>query len=341
LDHAADAGPGTRICRVVVGGSPIPPASLITRRTGGITHPSQEDGTAMPAFDTPEPIFATLELEVGTARITAGKRTDTVVEVLPRTGSDDNDVRAVQQTQVTCSGGRLTVKTPKKRSLFGKPGAIEVSVELPAGSEVRGISAMGSFFCEGRFGDVTLKTSLGDLQIDEVAGANLRTDHGDIRLARSTGDIEVIGAGRVEVGTVAGAATVKNGNGATEIGEVTGALKTNAANGDICVGIAHSNVDAKCANGRIEIGVAHAGVDAMSSGRIRVADVARGRIDLRTSVGDLEVGIREGTAAWLDVNAKYGTVRNSLGSSAGPADSDETAEVYARTAAGDIIIRRA
>lgn len=296
----------------------------------------------MPAFETPEPISVTLELDAGTARITASKRTDTVVEVLPRDGSDDNDVRAVQQTQVTCSGGRLTVKTPKKRSLFGKPGAIEVSVELPAGSDVRGTSAMGGLFCEGRFGDVTLKTSLGDLQVDEVAGADLKTDYGDIRLARSTGDIEVTGAGRIEVGTVAGAATVKNGNGATQVGEVTGGLKINAANGDISVGIAHSSVGARSANGRIEIGVAHAGVDAMaSSGGIRVSDATRGRIDLRTSVGDLEVGIHEGTAAWLDLNTKYGTVRNSLGSSAGPADSDETAEVHARTATGDIIIRRA
>ncbi|MFG2136391.1 DUF4097 domain-containing protein [Streptomyces sp. NPDC048650] len=296
----------------------------------------------MPTFETPEPISATFELEVGTARVTAGKRTDTVVEVLPRDGSDDNDVRAVQQTQVTCSGGRLTVRTPKKRSLFGKPGAIEVSVELPAGSDVRGTSAMGGFFCEGSLGEVTLKTSLGDLQVDEVAGADLKTDHGDIRLARSTGDIEVIGSGRIEVGTVAGTATVKNGNGATEVGEVTGGLKANAANGDISVGIAHSSVGAKSANGRIEVGVAHAGVEAMSSnGRIRVGDVTRGRIDLRTSVGDLEVGIHEGTAAWLDVNTKYGTVRNALGSSAGPADSDETVEVHAQTAVGDIIIRRA
>ncbi|WP_326770497.1 DUF4097 domain-containing protein (plasmid) [Streptomyces sp. NBC_01591] len=296
----------------------------------------------MPSFETPEPISATLELEAGTARIIAGKRTETVVEVLPCNGSDDNDVRAAQQTQVTCSGGRLTVTTPKKRSLFGKPGAIEVSVELPAGSEVRATSAMGGFFCEGRFGEVTLKTSLGDLQVDEAADAGLRTGHGDIRLARSTGDVEVIGSGRIEIGTVAGTATVKNSNGTTEVGEVTGGLKTDTANGDISVGIAHSIVSAKAANGRIEIGVAHAGVDAMSSnGRIRVSDATRGRIDLRTSVGDLEVGIHEGTAAWLDLNAKYGTVRNSLGSSAGPAESDETAEVHARTAAGDVIIRRA
>ncbi|BDM74489.1 hypothetical protein HEK616_79760 (plasmid) [Streptomyces nigrescens] len=296
----------------------------------------------MPAYETPEPISATLELEVGTAHITAGKRTDTVVEVLPRDGSDDNDVRAVQQTQVTCSGGRLAIKTPKKWTLFGKPGAIEVSVELPTGSDVRGTSGMGSFSCEGSFGDVTLKTALGDLQVDEVAGASLKTDHGDIRLVRSTGGVEVIGSGRIEVGTVTGAATVKNSNGATKVAEVTGDLQTSSANGDISIGIAHSSVGAKCANGRIEIEIAHAGVEAMSSnGAIRVGDVTRGRIDLRTSVGDLEVGIHEGTAAWLDLHPKYGTVRNALDSAAGPADSDETVEVHARTLTGDITIRRA
>ncbi|MEU2788894.1 hypothetical protein [Streptomyces sp. NPDC007100] len=296
----------------------------------------------MPAFETTGPITATLELDCGTARITAGKRTDTVVEVLPRNAADDKDVQAVQQTQVTCSGGRLAIKTPKKRSLFGKPGTIEVTVELPAGSDIRGTSALGGFFCEGSFGEVTLKTSLGDLQVDEAAGADLRTDHGDIRLDHSTGDIEVVGSGRIEIGTVSGAATVKNSNGAIEIGEVTGGLRTSAANGDISVGIAHGDVGAKCANGRTDIGVARAGVDASSSnGGIRVGDVTRGRIDLRTAVGNLEVGIHEGTAAWLDTHTKYGAVRNSLGSAAGPAESDETVEVTARTSTGDIVIRRA
>ncbi|MEU0099005.1 DUF4097 family beta strand repeat-containing protein [Streptomyces sp. NPDC006267] len=296
----------------------------------------------MPSFETPEPISAVIELDAGTARITAGKRTDTVVEVLPGNGSDEDDVRAVQQTQVSCSGGRLTVRTPRKRSLFGKPGAVVVSVELPAGSDVRGTTAFGGFFCEGPLGEVKLTTSLGDLQVDEAARAALKTDHGDIRLARSTGDAEVLGSGRVEIGAVAGTAVVKNGNGATAIDEARGGLKVNAANGDISVGVAHGAVVAKSANGRIEIGAAHAGVEATSSnGRLRVGDVIRGRVVLRTSVGDIEVGIHEGTAAWLDLNPKFGTVRNALGAAAGPEDSDETVEVHARSGAGDIIVRRA
>ncbi|MEU6502988.1 DUF4097 family beta strand repeat-containing protein [Streptomyces californicus] len=296
----------------------------------------------MPSFDTPAPISAVVELDAGTARITAGKRLDTIVEVLPANGADKEDVRAVQQTEVSCSGGRLTVRTPKKRSLFGRPGSIVVSIELPAGSDVHGTTALGNLICEGPLGEVRLKTSLGDVRVDEAARAELTTDHGDIRLDRSTGDAEITGSGRVEIGAVAGAAVVKNGNGTTGIDEVGGELKANAANGDISVGTAGGNAVAKSANGRIEIGTALAGVEATSSnGRIRVGDVARGRIALRTSVGDIEVGIRRGTAAWLDLEPKYGTVRNNLGAAAGPEDSDETAEVHARTGAGDILIRRA
>ncbi|GAB2831082.1 DUF4097 family beta strand repeat-containing protein [Streptomyces daliensis] len=296
----------------------------------------------MPSFETPEPIVATLELDSATVRVTAGKRTETVVEVLPRNGSDDKDVRSVQETEVTCSGGVLSVKTPKKRTPWNKPGAIEVSIELPAGSEVRGTTGMGHIYCEGRLGDVTLRTGLGDLLVDEAAGTALRTGTGEIRLTRSTGDIDVTGAGPVEIGAVDGAATVKNVNGSTRIGEVTGPLKANASNGDITVGVAYSSVGVKSANGRTEVGVAHAGVDAAASnGGIRVGDAIRGRIDLRTSVGDLEVGIHEGTAAWLDLDPKYGAVRNSLGSATGPEDADETVEVYARSSTGDIIIRRA
>lgn len=296
----------------------------------------------MPSFATPAPISAVVELDAGTARITAGKRVDTIVEVLPADGADKDDVRAVQQTEVSCSDGRLTVRTPKKRSLFGRPGSVVVSIELPAGSDVRGASALGGFTCEGPLGDVRLKTLLGDLRVDEAARAELATDHGDIRLDRSTGDAEITGSGRVEIGAVAGSVVVKNGNGATGIDEVFGELKANAANGDISVGVVHGSTVAKAANGRIEIGAAHAGVEATTSnGRIRVGDVIRGRVALRTSVGDVEVGIHEGTAAWLDLEPKYGTVRNGLGAAAGPEGSDETAEVHARTGAGDIVIRRA
>ena len=56
--------------------------------------------------------------------------------------------------------------------------------------------------------------------------------------------------------------------------------------------------------------------------------------------GRLEIGIREGTAALLDVSSGFGRVENSLSASDGPQPSDETVQLRARTSYGDIVIRR-
>jgi hypothetical protein len=71
-----------------------------------------------------------------------------------------------------------------------------------------------------------------------------------------------------------------------------------------------------------------------------MGDVERGSVVLVTRAGDVEVGIREGTAAWLDVRTGVGTVHNALESAGEPAPSADTVEVLARTSAGDIVIRR-
>ncbi|UQI46886.1 DUF4097 domain-containing protein [Streptomyces sp. HU2014] len=277
----------------------------------------------MPTFDTPGPISATLEFDIGSARITAGERADTVVEVLPTDGADSADVRAAQQTEVTFSGGKLVVRGPKKRSLLGRTGSLDVSVELPAGSDVLGVSPLADFVTEGPLGECRLKSSLGDIQVAEATAVNLRTGHGDVRVARVTGDAEVAGAGRIGIGHVAGAAIVKNVDGDTEIDEVAGDLRVNSSNGRISVGVAHAGVDAKSAKGGI-----------------RIDEVARGKVTLQTAMGDLEIGIRESTAAWLDVSTRFGGVRNSLGPAEGPGSTDDTVEVRARTGIGDIVIRR-
>jgi DUF4097 and DUF4098 domain-containing protein YvlB len=277
----------------------------------------------MPSFDTPGPISAILEFDIGSVQIVAAQRQDTVVVVLPRDGAVDADVAAARQTTVAFSGGRLRVKGPKKRSLFGKSGSIDVSIELPAGSAVEADSPMADFVCEGRLGDCAIKTSFGDIRVDEAAAVSLKTGHGDIRLDRATGDADVVGAGRVEVGEIAGTATIKNGNGDTTVGEVSRDLRVRAANGRISVSVAHAGVDATSANGGI-----------------RVGEVSHGQISLHTAVGDVEVGIAEHSVAWLEVNTRFGSVRNSLRPTDGPDPSDETVEVRARTEVGDIVIRR-
>ncbi|MER6910438.1 DUF4097 family beta strand repeat-containing protein [Streptomyces sp. NPDC000594] len=277
----------------------------------------------MPQFDTPEPISVTLDFEVGSARIAATDRADTVVEVLPDDGAADADVRAAQQTQVSYTRGRLLVKGPRKRSLFGRSGSISVIIEVPEGSSVHAKGAVADLTAEGRLGECRLHTSVGDVRVTEADETNVRTGLGDVAVDRATGEVVITGAGRVDTGELRGNATIKNLNGETVVGEVWGDLKVNSSNGRITVGVAHARVDARSAQGRIRIG-----------------SVRGGPVDLQTSAGDLEIGIPEPIAAWLDVNSRFGKVRNSLGPAEGPSGSDGTVEVRARTSLGDVVIRR-
>ena len=105
----------------------------------------------MPVFATPEPIFVTIELNMGDTRIIASDRTDTLVEVSPRDDSKAADVRAAEQTRVEFSDGRLLVKTTQ-RSFIGRGSPVDVTIELPAGSQVQGDSGMGDFGGEGELG---------------------------------------------------------------------------------------------------------------------------------------------------------------------------------------------
>ncbi len=280
----------------------------------------------MPTFDTPEPISVTLDLVVGDARIIAGDRDDTVVEVRPSDASHEPDVRTAEQTRVEYTAGRLLIKAPKHRALglFGKAGSIDVTIDLPAGSHLQGDAAVATWRSAGRLGECRVKTATGDIQLDHTGTLDLNTGAGAIAVDRVAGNAEVTtGAGRVRLREIDGAAVIKNSNGDNWVGVVTGDLRVNAANGDISVGLANAGVTASTANGDVRIG-----------------EVARGSASLKSGFGQIEIGIRADTAARLDVHTKFGRVRNHMDVADSPEPSDETVEVSARTGYGDIAIRR-
>ncbi|MFE2922910.1 DUF4097 family beta strand repeat-containing protein [Streptomyces goshikiensis] len=278
----------------------------------------------MPSFDTPEPISATAHVEAGSIRFTAGDRADTVVEVRPRDPKKDQDVRAVDQTQVTYAGGALTVRTHKP-SMFGRTGTVDVTVELPTGSRIDVTGAWAQVLGEGRLGEVRVKTSSGDIRLDTTGPLKLTASHGSITVDRVEGAAEITtSSGSVRVGLLDGSAVLKNSHGTTTVGAATGELRVNGANGDIDIARAEGSVTATTAHGAL-----------------RVGEVARGIAQLETSYGSIEVGVREGTAAWLDVSSGSGQVRNTLTASETPQESEDTVKVRARTRYGNIDILRA
>ncbi|MYR40895.1 DUF4097 family beta strand repeat-containing protein [Streptomyces sp. SID5910] len=278
----------------------------------------------MPSFDTPEPIAVTAHVGAGSIRFTAGDRPDTVVEVRPGDPKRDKDVRAAEQTEVSYARGVLTIAT-KERRFIGPTGVVDVTVELPTGSRIDTTGAWTQVLGEGRLGEVRVKTSGGDVRLDTTGPLQLTASHGSVTVDRVEGAAEITtSSGSVRVGLVEGSAVLKNSHGSTTVGTAIGDLRVSHANGDI---------DVTRAEGSLTATTAH--------GALRVGEVARGEVQLETSYGAIEVGIREGTAAWLDAHSGAGQVRNTLTASDTPGQAEDTVKIRARTRYGNIDVRRA
>jgi DUF4097 and DUF4098 domain-containing protein YvlB len=202
--------------------------------------------------------------------------------------------------------------------------SVDVSIDLPTGSEVSAETQLGDLNGTGRLGACRFKTSAGNVRLDRTGPLRVNTSAGRVAVDGVAGNAEITtGTGRIDIGGIDGTAVVKNSNGETTIDAVTGDVRVRNANGGITVKRAGAGVDAKTANGDI-----------------RVGEVARGSVVLASSMGELEVGIAAGTAAWLDLDTGFGQMRNLLDAAAEPGTADETVEVRGHTAHGDITIRR-
>ena len=196
-------------------------------------------------------------------------------------------------------------------------------IELPTGSQVHADAAVADFRGTGELGDCRVTISAGHIQLDRAGAARLSTAAGNVTVDHAGATEVSTGTGRVRIGDVAGTAVVKNSNGNTELGTVTGDVRARAANGDISIDRAAAGVDAKTANGGIRIG-----------------EATRGSVVMKTAMGNLDIGIAEGTAAWLNLDTGYGRVSNALAAANEPAQSGDKVEVHARTSFGDITVRR-
>jgi DUF4097 and DUF4098 domain-containing protein YvlB len=280
----------------------------------------------MPTFATTQPILAIIDLLAGDARIIASPREDTIVEVRPRDPAKEYDVKAAAQTRVEFIEGKLIIKAPRSLQAYftSRAGTVDVTIELPTGSGVQAHTSYGDLRCEGELGDCSLKTSAGDISVHHTGAAQLKTLHGRLSADRLTGDAHVTGSGDLRIVEIMGQASIKNLDGACWIGDVSGDISLNSAHGNLHVERAQANVVARTAHGNVHIG-----------------ELIRGSAVLQTASGKIEFGVREGTAAWLDVKSSSGRVRNHLEPTDHPDQASETVQVRARTWDGDITIRRA
>jgi hypothetical protein len=238
-------------------------------------------------FNTPSPIAVALDLYVADVQIVASDRTDTIVEVRPSDPGKAADVKAAENTRVEYDDATrtLSVITRKPRNRFvnfsKRPESIDVVIQLPADSDVRGEAGLGDYRTEGVLGAVALKTDMGAVRIGETGTLNIRT-----------------GLGEITVNGTSGSAEVHSGSGEIRIGAVTGPANVKVSNGALSVDRALSDITASSSNGEVRIG-----------------EVVRGKVSATSKNGRVDVGVREGSAAWLELNTAVGRVYNELASS--------------------------
>ncbi|REK88386.1 hypothetical protein DY245_21605 [Streptomyces inhibens] len=192
----------------------------------------------MQKFDTPAPISAVLGIPAGRVQFIAADRADTTVEVLPANASKGRDVKAAEETTVEYADGILRIEHAAKNQYFGPSGSIEVTVKLPAGSQVEAKAASAELRTVGRLGDVAFEGAYSRIKLDEAASVRLTAVDGD-----------------VEVGRLGGAAEISTARGDIRIAEAMGGtVVLSTQSGDITVGAAagvSAALDAGTGHGRI------------------------------------------------------------------------------------------
>ncbi|MFI7145961.1 DUF4097 family beta strand repeat-containing protein [Nonomuraea sp. NPDC050022] len=192
----------------------------------------------MQKFDTLAPITAVLDIPAGRVRFIAADRAETTVEVLPANASKGRDVKAAEVTTVEYADGVLRIETPVKNQYLGPTGAIEVTVELPAGSRVEAKTGSAELRTVGRLGDVAFEGAYHQIKLEETASLRLTATDGD-----------------VEVGRLGGAAEISTARGDIRIAEATGGkVVLSTQSGDISISAAagvSASLDAGTTHGRI------------------------------------------------------------------------------------------
>ncbi|ANY09813.1 DUF4097 family beta strand repeat-containing protein [Pseudonocardia sp. HH130630-07] len=276
-------------------------------------------------FATPGPVSVLLELAVGDVTIVAGQRDDTVVDLVPTDETSSLDRRAAEQTRVDLLGDQLRIKVPKWRqySPFDNGGSVDVRIELPEHSSITGEATSATFRATGPLSDVRIRTGVGSIRVSTTVEAHLRTSTGEITIGSISGPANLTtGLGPIRVEKLSGG-VVRNSSGDCSIGELSGVVQVNVAKGDIVVRSVRGELTARTA-----------------AGTIRIEQLVEGTARLDTAVGDVEVGLPDGTAAELDAVTRLGSVRNLLTLSARRPEATRVATVRARTSLGTITVRR-
>lgn len=229
----------------------------------------------------------------------------------------------IDESVVEFDGEELTVTLPRtSSSFFGSAPRLRVKITAPAGSDLEATSGSGDISADGRLGAVRVKSGSGDVSVESADATTISCGSGGISLTSLTDGDLATGSGDVAIDRASGSLNIKSGSGDITVNAVED-LTATTASGDFRVGTLGGD-------GRLRT----------ASGDIQIRTAIRGEISAISASGDVQVGVRTGTAVLLDCASASGDVHSDLSGTDAPADTEERLELHARSASGDIVVRR-
>ncbi|HEY1330867.1 MAG TPA: DUF4097 family beta strand repeat-containing protein [Actinomycetota bacterium] len=267
----------------------------------------------MTTYPTPEPIAIDVRIPAGTIEIDTVEGAETTVDVRrlrgPRAGETPQEVREIFRPS---SGGRATlyVAVEQGRRRWSGRESYEVRITTPHGPSVATATGSAKVTGRGRFHSLDVKTASGNVVFGDVEA--------DARVQSASGD--------VELGDVGGSASIATVSGQARASHVGAKLSASMVSGSISVERADGDVSAKSVSGSASVGA-----------------VDRGRVDLSTVSGNLDVGVVADRGVWMDLVSASGDTSCELdgfGEGQHRARAADV-EIHARSVSGDIRVHRA
>jgi DUF4097 and DUF4098 domain-containing protein YvlB len=248
-------------------------------------------------------------------------------------------------TRVNVDAGTATVSSISVR----RSTEIELTVAVPARASIECETARGDYDAVGLSQPISLIATSGDIELSQLSGpARVQTTSGDVTLRDLTYPSTVrVTAGDIDAINVTGL-TVRATSGDVSARGVRGGLRFETSTGDVSASEVSGTVMISTSAGEVELTAAAADscVIETASGDIEAGlTIAPRHVQVRSSSGDVVLGMPSGAGGALDLQTATGTLqvksavdvetmnRNRLTGRLGGAGS-----VAVRTSSGDITL---
>lgn len=257
-------------------------------------------------FACSDPIDANVSLASGSVTVTAAPTDVVTVRVgRGRPGDRAEGDQVDNDVTVDFADRHLVVSEPPRRGFGWRSKDLHITISMPAGSRSAVQAASAKVTCRGEYGALDIRTASGRIEAQTV--------HGPAEISTMSGHVQIAEAAEVNAQTA---------SGSLRVAHAAGDVNARTASGPISIGSADGSVIARTASGGIFVG-----------------RVARGRADLTSVSGDIDVKVAPGTGVFLDLSSLSGRVTSDLAAS----DQDGNAHLRLRCQAvsGSVQVSRA